>query len=489
MHCSTRFLKANFYSLITCLVAAGPLLADGESQLVNLNVIAVDSHGEPVTDLTSADFQVTDAGKPQRIIFFRDYDSKLSPPPSLAPNEVSNRTGANIPRATIILLDLLNEGFGTRGYSSDQLVKYLSSLESADYLYLYLLTNEGRLYVVHGLPGDGDPNQDTENPWTRQIKPLLDNALRQVTRIRPAGTDVAHRVVLTFNALDVLATDLSRIPGRKNIVWITTGLPIALGARRSDEGQAVDFTPQVRKLSDALDRSGISIYPVREVLLDAPDAADLFAGLTGGRPDGGKDVGAAIKQAITDVRTSYQLGYYPLARNWDSKFHKLHVSCARKGVRLEFKTGYYAWPETPDERARESVSVVASTRFDAAEIGLRATLTPDPNGGRSFHLETNIDAQDVAWTEEGNQYSSALRLAVVRYGQGQQPDTSAIVPLNLRDSVEQIEHTRKEGIRYSEEITLLDSIEAVRVVVFDTGSNAVGSVSVPVRTIANPKNR
>jgi VWFA-related protein len=450
--------------------------------LVNLNVVAVDNRGEPVSDLTSADLEVTDAGKPQKIVLFRHYDSKLTVAPTLAPNEVSNRAGANIPRATIILLDLLNESLGTRGYSSEQLVRYLSSLESADYLYFYLLTNEGRLYVVHGLPGEGDANQGTENPWTRQIKPVLDDALRQVTRIRPAGTDVAHRVFMTFNALGVLATDLSRIPGRKNVVWITTGLPIALGARRSDQGQAVDFTQQVRKLSDALDRSGISIYPVRETLLDVPDAADLLANLTGGRPDAGKDVGAAIKQAMNDVRTSYQVGYYPPERNWDSKFHKLHVTCDRKGVRLEFKTGYYASPEAPDERVRQTVNAVASTQFDAAEIGLRALLSPDPNGGGKFHLETHIDANDVAWTEDGNQHSSALRLAVIRYGNGQQPNMSAmVVPLNLHENDQQIEQARKEGIPDSEDLVLPESVQRIRVIVFDIGSNAVGSVSIPIR--------
>jgi hypothetical protein len=50
-----------------------------EPKLVYLNVIAVDSHGDPVTDLTSDDFQIADAGKPQKIALFRHRDEKLSP--------------------------------------------------------------------------------------------------------------------------------------------------------------------------------------------------------------------------------------------------------------------------------------------------------------------------------------------------------------------------------------------------------------------------
>jgi hypothetical protein len=91
------------------------LLADDTSQpepkLVDLTVIAVDNHGQSVKDLASEDFQVSDAGKQQKIAFSRRNDSKLWRVPSLGPNEFSNHTGPEIPRATVILFDLLNESF------------------------------------------------------------------------------------------------------------------------------------------------------------------------------------------------------------------------------------------------------------------------------------------------------------------------------------------------------------------------------------------
>lgn len=124
-----------------------------ERKLVNLNVIAVDSHGQPITDLTGGDFQVSDAGKPQKIAFFRHIDRKQWQVPTLRPNEFSNRKGSSIPYATVILFDLLNERFGTSGTAWSELVHYLENLETADNLYLYLLTEEGKLYPVRGLPG------------------------------------------------------------------------------------------------------------------------------------------------------------------------------------------------------------------------------------------------------------------------------------------------------------------------------------------------
>jgi VWFA-related protein len=214
------------------LLSFAPLRGDDgtqqEPRLIDLNVIAVDPHGEPVIDLTSDDFQVTDSGKPQKIAFFRHTDSKLWREPALGPNEFSNRAGANVPRATVILFDLLNERMSTRGAAQNQLTHDLESLENADYLYLYLLTVEGRLYPVRGLPVTEAPGPSAA-PWTGEIKPLLDRAMRTVVRVRPVDIDVAVRVQLTFQALDMLAVLLSHVPGHKNIVWITDGVPIALG--------------------------------------------------------------------------------------------------------------------------------------------------------------------------------------------------------------------------------------------------------------------
>ena len=86
------------------------------------------------------------------------------------------------------------------------------------------------------------------------------------------------------------------------------------------------------------------------------DTLDQFAEMTGGRPDDGKDIGAAVRQAINDARTSYQIGYYPPEKNWDDKYHKLRVTCTRKGVRIQAKTGYYAWREGPGARAEEAIT-------------------------------------------------------------------------------------------------------------------------------------
>ena len=487
-------------------LALAPVRADPpqpETPMVDLNVVALDSHGQPVTDLTRDDFQVTDAGKPQNIVFFRHNDRTLRPTPPADAHEFSNRRGTNIPHATVILLDLMNQGFSTRGISTGQLSRSLESLESADYLYLYILTIDGKIYSVHGLPTrETETPQAGQAPWTRDSKRILDDAIRQVTRVRPTFMDVALRVQLTYRALETLAAELSRVPGRKNVVWITDGVPIELGPQRSDTGDYVDFTPLLRDLSSALDRSAIAIYPVRQVMIGSPDTVgddpgggpasgrsgigsidtlEQFASMTGGRPDAGKDIGGAIRQALSDVQTSYQIGYYPPSKSWDSKYHKLRVTCKRKGVRIQSKTAYYAWPEPPGTRAEQAVRMAATTAFDAAEIGLRATLTPDPNQAHASRVDARVDAHDIVLANEGDQYSGQLRFALVEYTVDNRANVSQLNSLDLHLNAEQREQALKDGISVTENLTVDDNIRGLRLVVFDRGSDTVGSVSIPLK--------
>ena len=123
-----------------------------DSRLVDLNVIALDNHGQPVADLTRDDFQIADAGKQQTIALFRHNNTKPVQAPALGPNEFANRGANEVRRTTVILFDLLNEGFATRGVASNQIVKELGSMDNADGLYLYLLTVDARVVPVTALP-------------------------------------------------------------------------------------------------------------------------------------------------------------------------------------------------------------------------------------------------------------------------------------------------------------------------------------------------
>lgn len=478
---------------LTALFAlAGDGPPDPGARLIDLNVVAVDGRGQPVNDLAAGDLQVTDNGKPQKIVYFHHNDSRLQQPAALAPGESSNRPNDIAPHVTLILLDQLNERFSTRAMAASQLVKDLAPMESADDLYLYLLTVDGQFHAVRGFEDGGAPHPG-ELPWTRHVKARLDEAIRTTLRTRPFDLDVAVRVQLTFMALNSMGAQLARFPGRKNIVWITDGVPIALGPVRSDTGEFVNYTPELRRLSELLDRSHISIYPVRQVMLGSPDAIDggtgvtsastleEFARMTGGRADGGKDIGAAVRQAVSDVRTSYQIGYFAPPRNWDSKFHKLRVTTKRPGVHIQTKSGYYAWPDDPGQRTEEAFQSVLANPFDATEIGLRGKLTPGSGG--SLHLDLHIDAGDLALTEEDGQYSGRLRVAVAGYRSEGLIENSHVFSMDPRFTAAQRDKALQEGVGFSQDIGPGGQLSRIRVVVFDSLSDSVGSITFPIGSL------
>ncbi len=84
-----------------------------ETRLVEVDIV-VHRKGEPVADLTAADFTLFDRGKKQKIALFSvRRDSEVQAAPPLAPGVVTNRVtpltdGAETPTPTVILLDTLN---------------------------------------------------------------------------------------------------------------------------------------------------------------------------------------------------------------------------------------------------------------------------------------------------------------------------------------------------------------------------------------------
>ena len=496
--------------IIAFMVVVSTLLcASGSGQsdlrLMDLNVVAMDDHGRPVTDLNADDFQISDAGKPQKISFFRRNSEGNGQRQARAsgPNQFSNRAGGGTRNATVILFDLLNLGYGARGYAEKEIVRNLSGLERADSLYLYLLSDTGKFFQVHGvLPGEAPGPQPPGMPWTRQIKQMMDLALRAVMGFRSPDIDVFVRTQLTFAALVALGEQLSAVPGRKIIVWVTDGVPVALGENRSDTGFPLDFTPQIRQLSEVLERSNIALYPVRQIMLGRSDnigaesggagatggsgtglqsvaTLDLFADLTGGRRSAGKDIGGAVQQAMNDLKFYYQIGYEVPSNNWDDKFHKLRVTSKRKGVRIQAKTGYYAWKAVAGSHAQSAFTAIAAAPFDAEEIGLRATVSTDAEEGGTELVNLRIEARDIALVQEGDRYKGHLRIMSVGYLPNGLIHSSPVTPLDIEYTTAERDQALQDGISFAAKLNAGQGESRFRVMVFDRGSNAVGSITIP----------
>jgi len=327
---------------------------------MTLSVFAFSSDGHPVIDLTSTDFRLFDEDAPQAITSFR------APPQSAV---------ATTPATTVILFDLLNTFPLQREYISSGIVRSLQPLESAQGVYLYLLTNTGELYPVHP---DHPAAVDT-TPWTRQIDPLLDHGIGVVRSFRPVDyRDNAVRALATFTRVNQIATSLHPIPGPKSIVWITTGIANSIeylyggchdvtlpGVDRSylagkcglecrpspSQHPCLDYLPFLQHVSAELNNDDARVLVVeltdqgafRSTTPGTPgDTLQQFADLTGGHVyvDTNTVVESALSDALQGPAARYRLTFR--IANPNGKVHKLRIECARKGVRIQAPQSYIA---------------------------------------------------------------------------------------------------------------------------------------------------
>jgi VWFA-related protein len=499
--------------IAACVCSAAGVSAQdiGQSQapppLVNLSVVAKDAHGVPVTDLTRDDFQVFEGSKAQRMVSFRRNDAIVKRVMRAEPNEYSNRTGAPTTRVTVILFDLLNARFEDRGSMMSQLGPALQHLEASETLFFYILTMNGTLYSVHGLPdGDREKANPGARPWTEDIKALLDDASRELFHLRPGGVDVDMRVRMTYQALGSLADLVAAAPGRKSLIWISHGVPISLGIRGSSIYAGTDYTPLLQHLTAALDRADVAVYTVRQpeslrpggqsdaaagspaaadgpgISMSTEDTLEQFAQLTGGHAFMTPDIRGAIALAASDARMSYLISYEPSLGNWDGKYHKIRVTCARKGVKLETKQGYYAFANlaAPGDREKAALETATASAFNATEIGLYARLAEHDTKPPTVELAIRVDAGDVSFVQAGDTATGRLAVGVVGYMKDGRMETFPAEEVAPKLTADQREKALHEGIAVERRLVLSDGVERLRVLVYDRGSGALGSLAIPL---------
>ena len=487
--------RKSFQSLLVAAVlvaapsAAGRKTAEpqGAPRAVVLDVTALDAQGEPVTDLAAADLQVFDSGKRQEVIFFRPNHPNATPNTFLAPHEFSNRSHA--PSATVILLDLMNERTRADPVTQNELVDALKGQESGAGLYLYILANNGKLIPVHALPNP-EGGAAADEHWTAQIHPLLDPIIHQIFGLRPLEDwDVGYRFQTTLQALTALSAQIALVPGRKSLVWVTHGVPITVP---DISGEPLDLSPEIHRFATSLEKAHIAAYPVDQSSKGA--GADLnsfstqtledISSLTGGRNYRSDSVELAIRQARMDARSSYAIGYIAPPQQQDGKFHKIRVSSARPGLRLNAERGYYAYPDA-DSGDEDTLANAVRSPFESPEIGLRAKAR---DSAGSKHLDIQIDPADLMFRPLGDEFHVDLLLLVFESsatapvspeGFATRPQPPTPLPIHLSMTQEQRAKAAREGTGLERDIVLAAKTQQVRLVVLDQNSRRYGSLRIP----------
>lgn len=214
---------------------------------IQVSVIALDKDGRPVTGLTKNDFTLTDHGQEQKISYFAEETTKEEPATITASvsmhNVFSNRLeqkAGSPTSATVILLDIRNTSFADMAYAKKQIAKFLSQIQPQDRVALYTLSS--KIYILHDFTQDarallralaGSANLFDFRLGGSEVKPAdtgnqdLDLAIDAAT-MRATEYDTTNRVEQTAHAIKAIADHLKGLPGRKNLIWVSSAFPIEI---------------------------------------------------------------------------------------------------------------------------------------------------------------------------------------------------------------------------------------------------------------------
>jgi len=449
--------------------------------MLTFNVVAQDAKGDPVRELYAGDLRLYDDGKLMSVAFCRPIETASQAAAPLGPREYSNRPTGGKSQSTLVLLDLLNANLAERGLGWTEIVRTLKKFESSQHLYVYLLTKEGTLHAIHALPTAESPLEPDDDFWVARIQPLLDQAMRDVNRLRLWEFQVNPdaRVQKTLALLQEIASDFAAQPGRKSLVWITHGVPILAN---TPDGNQHDYTSMVRRIGTDLARSGITIYTVDQserstAGLNSMDTLRELSGLTAGQWLPSDHTEKAIALATSEGAATYQVGYVPPLDRWDGKYHKLRVTAENKNTRLRGIDGYYGDSRAADPAERLALAALGGA--DDSGIGIRATAIPSETVKGWIHFQVRVDPADLELTS-GETYAGQFAMRFAYYTNGWESASAPEIPTQLHLTRAEHDAALRDGVGVSLDRPLPAGVSKVRIVVRDVQSGAVGSLTVPV---------
>ena len=456
------------------------------TKLVQLSVIAQDVKGAPVADLRRENFTIFDNGSPQEIRVFLSEPSAQSgkdagkPALPLPPNTFTNRIAA--PAGTrsgysIILIDDLftpSDPPGEEGtsYASVPILRALRSLPADDKVAILALRRP--LKVICEFTSDRDllerqfrknwaPIPSTPPPPPKQVipqaAPTRGNAEEEFERIQ-----LLQRSSASDEALSVLADYLAGIPGRKNLMMLSTRFFISA------------------KAAQKLAQANVAIYPIdlNGVKGGSKGDPEMLAAMTGGIAFNKRnDLDVAMHEAIEDGRVSYMLGYYRPGDGDDRIPHRIAIRVSRPGVTLRYRANSEAEPAPPkSDNPVAGLIQALNWPVDATSIALTAQANRKQNRlDLSVAIDaTNLDLElrDGLWRGEAEIVARFMAADATQVGDV----VSQTATFNLHPAT--YARVLETGIPYRTQLDIPAKAVELRLLVGNLATGKIGTLTVPL---------
>jgi VWFA-related protein len=491
------------------------------TRLVQVSVIVQNKKGKPVTKLKKRDFAIFDEGHPQKIAFFAaESPALVRGPRTLPPNVFTNRfdiKGQEPGAITILLYDALNTSFLDQAYARAQILRFLKAVGPQDHVALYALTTQ--LRILQDFTEDTtslvraanqiEPKEtaafDASHPEPFDVPALHDDPMwmRFQAAVNNANGEISdqntiNRAEATSAAILAIAEHVAGIPGRKSLVWVSDGIPMQLGIDQIGSIDRLTASNDFTKAARALNRANLAIYPVdaRGVESDTGAAAffarqnrrdtfRLLADQTGGKAFyGTNDITGAMQSAFEDGRYTYTIGYYPDHGIWDGRFRRIKVRLDKPGMQLRYRAGYFALPSAPENEMRTEATLreAALSPLEATSLGLIVTgKALAPLSARNLLLQITLDPKQFLLQEDKTRRQGALDLLFLQLDASGKFVAADRQHFGMNFARKEYDFLSRAGLILQRRLVVGPNSAEIRVVILDSGSGALGSVTFPVQ--------
>jgi VWFA-related protein len=484
---------------------------------VQVNVVVHDKQNRPVNGLTIKDFELLDNGKAQPIAVFV-AEAMPAPGSRRAPLPANTFTNQFVTEGArsgyaVILLDWRNTGWADQARAREHVIRMLRTIASGDKVALYVL---GRtLRVLHeftsepaellatldrsragGTAAQVDPGVTTPWIYDASVGSVVQDLFPPITP-RSARLSVAEqvfemdrRVEDTLQAFTNIAAHLSGVPGRKSLIWVTSGFPgtvdgkVIRGARLGERSYSEQIDRAIRRLNEAdvavyaIDARGL---PMGSPYLTIPTMKE-FASRTGGTVFYNRnDLDTGLREALDDQLVSYTLAFYVNPLDGRSGAHRIRVKVNRPGMVARHRESYYEEASPAAGNPTAEIGRAMTSPVDRTSIPITAIAEVRED---KLALTLSVDAGKLSFVPNGPIWESDVQLLVRFAGaDGSQQGRIASQKLNLRLTAQAHAAAMRDGLTLQSSLPVAANAAGVRLLLIDARSKEIGTLSIPLRKI------
>lgn len=540
------------------------------SELVVVPVQVTDPSGHPIQGLKKENFVLKSDGNPQRIALFEERSSNcasppsgIAPPPAVAtvsssapdtPTHFTNLRTEGIPNDLLIVaIDKVNTPAALQGWAREQLIRYWRVNPPQQPVEVVAVT-------FHGLRQMQSFTTDV-NALTAAVRNMQTNLTRddnhQVMlsrmdhngridsytsmvneKLKNQADDIAGNVdggAATLQNFEELAWAYSGIPGRKTVLWLTTGFPIQQeepdGPSMIGRGNASsrlpyygmhinnELLPAFQRAFTALNKSSVIVYPIDlqglplEEMWDVTQPSSLYihpelshltpvripdtaaanrdgmkemARRTGGKTcTAGNVMNSCFSQVVAESSDYYLLGFYVSQQHRKLGWHKLKVQVNPGYGEVRSRSTYFLRPlgTSPEQEQQEDMrsAIFAGVNYTGVIFTVEpGTRTSGSDAPVSFKVK--VPASSILLLP-GQEKLSFDVIAIPLSAQGTPVGThSRMVKLDMNPQTAQ--KALAKGWNLINSVPGDPSTKAVKVIVRDNDTGRIGSITFPVSTKA-----